>query len=557
MQCRQRIVEQRLALDLELAAAVAVRLKTDFPADYGRFVEATGVNLNEFLAAGEPDGACPTGPAPGGSAAGVQAAHRTAMAAADAGGSPSLGGGRAGPRQAGATPGPGLAVLARLDRVPGGGRSADPGPARAVRAGGPVRHAGDAGDARTSRPTRPATTTERDWLFQADGQPTAERIRQEIAWTRQLAARLEANSRGAVRFAEPLAELDGLEKQAAALTAPSPELYFRVRQLKRGIMFRNPVVDFQKILLVDMPYPQGSEWPHETRHRLGYMAVPGGRLLILDGLSPAGKLTQLMPQPPLHGSFWRPDLSFDAQKVVVLLQAAQRESLPPVRDQRRRHRAGAADRRHLRRLRSDLPARRPAHPVLHDAGPHLRPLHAADERLRPGPLRPRRQERLPDLGEQRAGLPALGDERRPGDLHPLGIHRQAAVAGPEAVDDQPRRHPGAALLGQPERLARPDEGRPQHPRQPPRDVHRQRPPQLVQRLGGHHRSGRRLQLPRRHHEDHRRRRLGPRSATARSIRSSAPTITAAATTRRTTRRIRWASRTSWCRPSGTASSCCT
>ena len=37
---------------------------------------------------------------------------------------------------------------------------------------------------------------------------------------------------------------------------------------------------------------------------------------MLDGLSPAGKLTQLMPQAPLHGSFWRPDVSFDAQKVV-------------------------------------------------------------------------------------------------------------------------------------------------------------------------------------------------------------------------------------------------
>ena len=37
-------------------AAVAIRIKTDFPAEYGRFVETTGVNLNEFLAAGEPDG---------------------------------------------------------------------------------------------------------------------------------------------------------------------------------------------------------------------------------------------------------------------------------------------------------------------------------------------------------------------------------------------------------------------------------------------------------------------------------------------------------------------
>ena len=47
-------------------------------------------------------------------------------------------------------------------------------------------------------------------------------------------------------------------------------------------------MDFDRILCIDAPYPQGSEWPHETRHRLGYMAVPGGRLLILEGLSPAG-----------------------------------------------------------------------------------------------------------------------------------------------------------------------------------------------------------------------------------------------------------------------------
>jgi hypothetical protein len=46
------------------------------------------------------------------------------------------------------------------------------------------------------------------------------------------------------------------------------------------------------------------------------MAVPGARLLVLDGLSPEGRLRQLMPQAPLHGSFWRPDLSFDARKVL-------------------------------------------------------------------------------------------------------------------------------------------------------------------------------------------------------------------------------------------------
>ena len=70
------------------------------------------------------------------------------------------------------------------------------------------------------------------------------------------------------------------------------------------------------MLYVDSPYPQGSEWRHETRHRLGYMAVPGGRLMTLKGLRPDGKRTKLAPEEPLSGSFWRPDLSYDAKRVI-------------------------------------------------------------------------------------------------------------------------------------------------------------------------------------------------------------------------------------------------
>jgi hypothetical protein len=47
------------------------------------------------------------------------------------------------------------------------------------------------------------------------------------------------------------------------------------------------------------------------------MSVPaGGRLLLQKGLSPDGALTQLAPAAPLGGTFWRPDLSFDAKKVL-------------------------------------------------------------------------------------------------------------------------------------------------------------------------------------------------------------------------------------------------
>lgn len=165
---------------------------------------------------------------------------------------------------------------------------------------------------------------EHDWLHQASGRPTRERIIEEIRWTHELIARIEGGRAADASVATRRAGLEGerselaeLERRAASATAQDRELYLQVRDLKRRVMFRNPVLDFDRVLMVDMPFPQGSEWQHETRHRLGYMAVPGGRLLVLDGLGPHGHLTQLMPQAPLHGSFWRPDLSFDGTKALV------------------------------------------------------------------------------------------------------------------------------------------------------------------------------------------------------------------------------------------------
>jgi hypothetical protein len=157
---------------------------------------------------------------------------------------------------------------------------------------------------------------ERDWLHQAGQQPTPQRIQEEIRYARRTIERISTARPGKVDFAKELGRLAELEKQSAATKAADAGLYFQVRAMKRAAMLKNPVVDFDQVLLVDMPFPQGSEWQHETRHRLGYMAVPGGKLVVLQGLSPGGTVRQLMPQAPLHGSFWRPDLSFDAKKIV-------------------------------------------------------------------------------------------------------------------------------------------------------------------------------------------------------------------------------------------------
>ncbi len=114
----------------------------------------------------------------------------------------------------------------------------------------------------------------------------------------------------------------------AAYAGESPavrELYFAVRRVKRDILFKNPVLDFSQLLFIDQPLPQGPINPeHEAIHRMGIMAVPGGRLLVLDGLHPGGQLRQLAPEKP--GSFWRPDLSFDAQRVLFCFKPHDEKS---------------------------------------------------------------------------------------------------------------------------------------------------------------------------------------------------------------------------------------
>ncbi|MBN2450775.1 MAG: hypothetical protein JXR77_10325, partial [Lentisphaeria bacterium] len=167
---------------------------------------------------------------------------------------------------------------------------------------------------------------ERDWLHQAGPDPKPERIRAEIAWARELAARLARDSGGRLDFAAELADLDEAEGLIDEASPFDPELYFRVRTVKRAIHFRNPCLDFERLVLVDMPFPQGSEWRHETRHRLGYMAVPGARLLVLDGLGPEGNPRQLMPRGPFHGSFWRPDVSWDGRRVLFCFKPHNEKS---------------------------------------------------------------------------------------------------------------------------------------------------------------------------------------------------------------------------------------
>ncbi len=315
--CRKNLADKGVSLDRDLAGVILAKLKAGFPEDYDNFVLWSGANPIEYLTTSE-------------SGFHTRQAERLVDLLVEYKPLTERQWKNQTPEELRKWEEAGK-IQKKLEDLKARGESAKFSPEwiEIILEAGPriqFRPTVNEAVAPYVRPETPATrdlsaaearaALERDWLHQADQNPTPERIKGEIQWARQFAERIGANWPGRVDFSQELSELKELEKQAASAAAADRELYFKVRSVKRTMMFKNPVVDFDKVLLVDMPYPQGSEWPHETRHRLGYMAVPGGRLLVLEGLSPLGKLRQLMPQPPLHGSFWRPDASYDAKNVL-------------------------------------------------------------------------------------------------------------------------------------------------------------------------------------------------------------------------------------------------
>jgi hypothetical protein len=155
-----------------------------------------------------------------------------------------------------------------------------------------------------------------EWLFQAEGKPLAARSLQEIIWARQIADRL-AKAAKPPKLIDCLKQLDSLEKKLKSLgdkpdAKTSEELYIAVRRIKRKIMFADPLVDFSRMLFVDVP----ERYPHESMHRVYPQAqLNCVRLLVLDGLSPAGKLRKLTDKLPT-GWYWRPDISFDGKRAL-------------------------------------------------------------------------------------------------------------------------------------------------------------------------------------------------------------------------------------------------
>ncbi len=182
-----------------------------------------------------------------------------------------------------------------------------------------------------------------DWLYQADNAPEAIDLQNEITWARQIAGRIntEVGKGFCVNELKKLLEIENEINIASGKQPLSAETlnkyYIAIRRVKREIIFKDPAIDFDELLFIDNPLPMkwvkesphykadpkspfaySNEWQHESQHRNGFNAMPGGRLLVLKGFSPGGKVRQLAPiTDQRQGAFLRPDISFDAKKVLV------------------------------------------------------------------------------------------------------------------------------------------------------------------------------------------------------------------------------------------------
>ena len=94
------------------------------------------------------------------------------------------------------------------------------------------------------------------------------------------------------------------------------EVYLAIRRIKRAVFMKDPLIDFSKVVFVDVPCYDALN--HESMHRVFPQAQNNvGRLMTLEGLHPGGKVTDLTGQT---GMFWRPDVSFDGTKVLFCMR---------------------------------------------------------------------------------------------------------------------------------------------------------------------------------------------------------------------------------------------
>jgi hypothetical protein len=112
--------------------------------------------------------------------------------------------------------------------------------------------------------------------------------------------------------------LTQISERLRRLPSDAPEqterdLCLQAHQAVRKLVFKNPLLDFDRILFVK---GATTSFPHMSDQFYGWFSRPGGGLFLLEGLkSGRPQFRCITPNMP-EGNFCRPDLSYDGTKVL-------------------------------------------------------------------------------------------------------------------------------------------------------------------------------------------------------------------------------------------------
>lgn len=163
----------------------------------------------------------------------------------------------------------------------------------------------------------PAITPEQieaDWLRQDQLRGTGEAkppIPMIVRRGRQLAEKLTALG---ADVSDQLAALEEVEDTYKNLPADARRQgYLDARWAVRRMALRNPLLDFEQIVFTKRVPPA---FPHMSDQYYGWWSRPGGGLFILEGFKGEQPRVRCITEGWPEGSFLRPILSFDGQRVL-------------------------------------------------------------------------------------------------------------------------------------------------------------------------------------------------------------------------------------------------
>jgi hypothetical protein len=90
-------------------------------------------------------------------------------------------------------------------------------------------------------------------------------------------------------------------------------LYFQARWTVRRIALSNPLLDFDRIVFAKRIPPA---FPHMSDQYYGWWSRPGGGIYVLEGFKTGSSKLRCLTEDFPAGSFVRPDLSYDGEKVL-------------------------------------------------------------------------------------------------------------------------------------------------------------------------------------------------------------------------------------------------